>query len=420
MNALKREWWFLSRDKSAVFWLVIAFACACLAIGFGLQEVQTQRNTIARLKHADAIEQQVMSEAHRDWGSAAYYTFHLTYDEPSDFAFIALGHRDLQPWKHRIRMLALEGQIYEADAQNPDFALVGRFDYAFLVAVLLPLFVIFLLYDLRTRERANGRFELLDSTNSGVWIQRSMLRLVLLCLAFLVPLWVVSVSQAVAFTKVGYATLTVILYAVFWWVVVNWITRREYTGALALTALMGTWFAVAILIPAGLKLAIDHAVTIPNNGELLLTQREAVNDAWDIPVNETMDPFVARHPEWADYTSMQGTFEWKWYYAFQQVGDQTVEPISMAYRQGRQRRDQLASAWSWLAPSAKVERIFQAIANTDASSYYQYENRIRQFHEKLRHYYYPHLFKDTEFNEEALKLRPDYSKVSAKTTDLVK
>ncbi len=409
MNGLKRELWFLSRDKSAMFWLLIAFACASLAIFFGLQEVQSQRLIIERLKQADAIEQQVMGEAHRDWGSAAYYTFHLTYDEPSDFAFVALGHRDLQPWKHRIRMLALEGQIYEADAQNPDFALVGRFDYAFVVAVLLPLFTIFLLYDLRTRERANGRFELLDSANKNVWRARSTIRLSMLCLTFLFPLWLVGLSQGVEVLNISTASLTVIVYALLWWCLVNWVTRREFTGTFSLAALIGVWFGFTILIPAGMKLAIDHVVPIPNNGELLLTQREAVNDAWDLPVEATMEPFIARHPEWAEYTDMEGTFEWKWYYAFQQVGDQTAEPISLAYRDARQRRDQLASVWSWLAPSAKVERVFQSMANTDAEAYYQYENRIRKFHERLRLYYYPHLFKGNEFTNEALEMRPEYA-----------
>lgn len=39
-----------------------------------------------------------------------------------------MGQRDVQPWKHRIRLLALESQIYERDVGNPSIALVGRFD----------------------------------------------------------------------------------------------------------------------------------------------------------------------------------------------------------------------------------------------------------------------------------------------------
>jgi ABC-2 type transport system permease protein len=32
-----------------------------------------------------------------------------------------------------------------------------------------------------------------------------------------------------------------------------------------------------------------------------MTQREAVNDAWDLPKAATMDAFVERHPQWAAY-----------------------------------------------------------------------------------------------------------------------
>ncbi|MEO1188631.1 MAG: hypothetical protein AAFW60_06130, partial [Pseudomonadota bacterium] len=146
MSALTREFWFLARDRAAQVWLLIAFAAASFAVMFGLQEVAAQRDTIDRLKVADAIEREVAIEEYRDWGSAGYYTFHLTYDAPSEFTFAALGQRDTAPWKHRIRMLALEGQIYETDAPNPDFALIGRFDYAFVVAILAPLFLILLLH----------------------------------------------------------------------------------------------------------------------------------------------------------------------------------------------------------------------------------------------------------------------------------
>ena len=89
-----------------------------------------------------------------------------------------------------------------------------------------------------------------------------------------------------------------------------------------------------MIVPAAIKTSVETAVPLPDGGDILLTQREAVNDAWDLPKSATMDPFVERHPEWADYTEISQSFEWKWYYAFQQVGDQTVEPLSLAYREG--------------------------------------------------------------------------------------
>ena len=166
--------------------------------------------------------------------------------------------------------------------------------------------------------------------------------------------------------------------------------------------------ALAIIVPAGLKVGIDASVPVPDGGDIVLTQREAVNDAWDLPVSATMDPFLERHPDWADHTDMDSTFEWKWYYAFQQVGDQTVESLSMAYREGRERREQLAAVLTWLSPPAKIERVFQSIAQTDASASARYEARIRAFHEDLRKFYYPGLFLDTPFDDEAISARPEF------------
>ena len=133
---MRHELFFLMKDKAALLWMMIAFVSAMTAVLLGLNEVHQQRTALAELQKLDRVERELALEDQSDWGSAAYYTFHLTYDPPSDFAFAAFGERDVSPWKHRIRMLALEGQIYETDADNPDFALIGRFDYSFVAALL--------------------------------------------------------------------------------------------------------------------------------------------------------------------------------------------------------------------------------------------------------------------------------------------
>lgn len=412
MSGPWRELWFLWRDRAALLWIVIAFVAASLAVGFGLGEVADQRATIDRLKTADQIERAVALEDHRDWGSAAYYTFHLTYDPPSDFAFAALGQRDASPWKHRIRMLALEGQIYETDAANPDFALIGRFDFAFVIAILSPLLLILLLHDLRAGERASGRFELLSATSAsgvGVWMSRAAWRVGALGLALLAPVWIGSLVSGAGMGALTLATLAVMLHLVFWWAVIAAVNARGWTAPVNLTALIGAWLALAIFLPATLKAGVDAAVPVPDGGDIILTQREAVNDAWDLPVAATMDPFLERHPEWAGHTDMESTFEWKWYYAFQQVGDQTAEPLSQAYRGGRERREQLAALLTWLSPPAKVERVFQSIASTDAQASARYEAHVRAFHADLRAYYYPGLFLEPPFTDQAVTSRPDYA-----------
>lgn len=170
----------------------------------------------------------------------------------------------------------------------------------------------------------------------------------MLCL--IVPLWAGGLLAGTGATKLALASLIVALHLGFWWGVCAIAERFGWSSPVNLTALIGVWLALAVVVPAAIESSVEAAVPVPDGGEIMLTQREAVNDAWDLPKSATMEPFLERHPEWADYAGISQSFEWKWYYAFQQVGDQIAEPLSRAYRQGRTRRDRLAGTLAWLAP----------------------------------------------------------------------
>lgn len=411
MSGLFREIWLLSRDHAALFWLALALLSASLAVFFGLGEIARQRTSLAELIEFDRIERETVFAEQADWGDAAYYTFHLTYDAPSDFAFAAIGRRDASPWKHRVRMLALEGQIYEADANNPDFALTGRFDFAFVAAFLAPLFLILLLHNLRSGERAAGRGALLDATSARrgePWRTRSVLRTGLLALGLLAPLWVGGLLAGSGAAAPAAASGVVLLHLAVWWMLCRLVDARGWSSPVNLTALIGVWMALAIITPSAVRMGADAAAPVPEGGEIVLTQREAVNDAWDLPKESTMDPFVERHPRWREHARVSQPFEWKWYYAFQQVGDQTAEPLSLAYREGRRERDRLAGALAWLSPPALTGRAFRRLAGTDLDASLAYERRVRDFHAELRAFYYPRLFLNTPFSASALDELPRY------------
>ena len=411
MTAPMRELRLLAKDRAALLWLGIAALVAGLSVSFGLHEIATQRTVLTELTEIDRLEREVAIAQYRDWGDTAYYTFHLTYDSPSDFAFAALGRRDTSPWKHRIRALALEGQIHETDATNPAFALIGRFDFAFTANMLAPLLLILLLHDLRSRERSAGRFELLSAMaarRGSPWLARGGLRVGALMLCLIVPLWAGGSLAGTGASDLALASFIVVMHIAFWWGVCAVIDRFGWSSPVNLTTLVGAWLALAVVVPAAIEISVKAAVPLPSGGEIMLAQREAVNDAWDLPKSATMEPFVERHPQWADYAEVSQPFEWKWYYAFQQVGDQTAEPLSLAYRDGRIARDRLAGMLVWLAPPALAERTLQAIAGTNMAASLAYEQRVRNFHAALRAYYYPKLFRDQAISEASLRQRPEF------------
>ncbi|MEO0345138.1 MAG: DUF3526 domain-containing protein [Pseudomonadota bacterium] len=409
---LRSEVWFLLRDRAFRVWVLVVLLFSGFAVWSGLAEIAQQRESIAFLLDADSKDRASEFANQSDWGSAAYYSFHLTYAPPSDFAFAAMGQRDASTWKHRLRMLALEGQIYEHDPGNPELALIGRFDFAFFAAFVLPLVLIFLLHDIKAGERTAGRFNLLVSSagdDNTLWWTRAFLRAAGVLVAALVPLLVGgAVSGTSAATLLG-ATAAVAAYVFFWTVVCLWLGSRQRPASVILASLIGVWVLLGTLLPAGGRVIIDRMVSVPTGADILMTQREAVNDAWDLSVADTMAPFVARHPEWTGYTDTGDGFDWGWYYAFQQVGDQTTESLSGAYRAGRTRRDQLAGWFAIAAPPALLERWLQKLADTDVSAVLDYENSVRAFHAELRAFYYPGLFGDAPFDPTRIDDLPQYS-----------
>jgi ABC-2 type transport system permease protein len=409
--ALRREAGFVVRERAVRAWWLVVLCLSVLAVGAGLHEVQQQRNTLARLVAADQADRQAVLQAQKDWGGAAYYSFHLTYDPPSAFAYAALGRRDDLAWKHRIRMLALEGQIHERDAGHPVLALIGRFDFAFLAAFVLPLVLIVLLHGLRASEQVAGRHDLLVATAvhpAALWRWRALLRAAGVFVAAAVPLGVGGVIAGTAAPTLAAATGALAAYLLLWTAVCAWAAAWQRPGEPILAALVALWLLLAVVVPAAVRMAIDRALPLPSGADIVMTQREAVNDAWDLPKATTMAAFVERHPQWAAHSAVQRPFEWKWYYAFQQVGDQRAETLSAAYTAGRLARDRWAARLALLAPPVLLERGLQSLAGTDLAAALAYEARVRSFHAELRAFYYPRLFLDAPFERAELDTLPRF------------
>jgi len=398
------------RERSVLAALAIAFLVACFAVITARQEVSEQRSAIDAILLENEADQQHVLPQQADVGSAAYYVHHVTYEPPSALAFSALGTREDLPWQHRLRMLAIEGQIYEADTGNPELSRLGRLDFAFLVSVLLPLVLILLLYDLDARERRDGRYELLSATSdsSNTLLVRAGARTLLLFAASILPFAVMALVVKAPLTLSLVVVAVAGLHLLFWLLVTRGVTARFHEGPTAATVLLACWLLFTTAIPAGARLVVESLVPVPAGAELLLAQREKVNDAWDLPKEATMDPFVASYPEWKDGVEMKESFEWKWYYAFHQVGDESVKATSDALREGIARRDQLMGLASILSPPLATGRWLSHLAGTDRHHHQQYVGCVRAFHTSLREFHYPMMFGDKAYSLEAMADLPKF------------
>lgn len=402
MKALALEMRLIVRSRLAVAALALLLLLASLAVASGLREVNRQQATLAHLTELQQHELDARARQYAggvDPGSAAYYTFHGTWDPPSHAAFLALGLRDASPYVLRVRALALQAQLHEGEAFNPEVALAGRFDYAFVLVYLVPLFVIALLHDLVSGERRAGRLGTLLALPgaSGLWLQRAGLRAALVWVCLALPL-----LAAAAVHGLGGAALATVLgvsaaYVVFWSGVSLFVASRGRSSAANATALMGTWAVLTLVLPSLGSAVLSRAVPVQQGVELMLAQRQAVHGAWDLPPAQTMDRFLATHPEWRDTAPLPDRFHWKWYYAFQQLGDESVAPRVAAYRTSLQARQDWTARLGWLLPGVGAQAALHRLADTDLQAQLAYQDRVAGFHARLREHYYPYLFRERTF-----------------------
>ncbi len=412
LHALRRETGLFLRSRSSIAALTLLSLLAGVAIGLGHAEVLRQQASIERVRALDVVEREAALAGAPDYGDAAYAAFHLTWNPPSDLAFAAMGQRDIAPWMLRVRALALEGQIHETDSFNPELALSGRFDYAFVVAFLLPLFAILVMYDMVSAEREAGRIPLLAASAGAVqrlWWLRASVRVLGLLLACLLPLWLGGLLIGASAGALLTASAIVLATVLVWAALILLFSFRPWSSAVIATALTGLWLSVALILPLGGKVLIDQLEPGIDGAQIALLQRETVNDAWDLPKEATMTPFFASHPQWADTRPVTEPFHWKWYYAFQQRGDEVAAPLSQAYREAIARRDALTGWVALLSPPVAVQRALQRAAGTDVQASLAYDAGIRAFHAQLRQFYYPFLFNELPYQPDALRDLPQFT-----------
>jgi ABC-2 type transport system permease protein len=415
MSWLAHELRLLLRSRLAVAALALLALLSSLAVLSGLREVERQRQTIERLA---ALQQQELATQARkyvdggDPGSAAYYTFHGTWDDPSPTAFLALGLRDAAPYVLRVRALALQAQLHEGETFNPELALAGRFDFAFVLVYLAPLFVIALLYDLVSGERRSGRLgTLLAMPGAGrrLWLRRAGLRSTLVFGCLVLPVLAGALASGTPVAAIGTVLLVTVAYLAVWTGLALVIATRNGSSAANAMALMGCWAVLTLILPTLANAVLARAVPVHQGVALMLAQRQTVHGAWDLPREATMEKFFRTHPQWRDTAPLPAGFHWKWYYAFQQLGDESVAPQVAAYRDSLLSRQRWTARLGWLLPGVAVQAALHRQADTDLQAQLAYQARITDFHTRLRSFYYPYLFNDVRFGTQDFAAQPQFS-----------
>jgi len=402
---LRYEWLHFKASRGLVLLTGLLLAVGLYSIYYGTTEVARQRQHLAELPQLAArnvAELQAKYPGPADAGEIGYYHTTFAVHHPTPWAGLALGRRDVNPYYLKLRLLGLQGQLYASENVNPTKVLTGNFDLAFVVVYLVPLLVIALGFNLLSSEREQGILPLLlaQPISAAQLVAAKLafrLGLVLTLVALLSALGLLWAGVPLD-SRVALWLGLVALYCAFWQGVVLLVTAGQRSSSFNAVALLGAWLALLVLVPSLLQVAVTAARPVPQGLTLTMQQREAIHGGWDQPKAATMTRFFADYPQYRDTATIRERFVWRWYYAFQYLGDKSAAPLAAAYAQGQRQRHDLAGRLAWLSPAVVLQTSLSALAGTDQPAHLAFQQSATRYHDALRAYYYPFLFNKIPFS----------------------
>lgn len=379
--------------------LLLGLAAGTLALAHGRAVIDRQQRTLHARERLQAEQHRAVLATQPPTaraGDQLYYLFFHTAHEPSDWAPFALGQRDVQPCNLKVRLLALQGQLHEADLVSPLLAASGNFDAAFVLVMLAPLLVIALSYDLVSAEREGGTWDLARAQGLSE-VRLAGLKLAVRTSLAAAP-FALLLLAAPALLGVGWGSrwlavaASVAAYLAFWAAAAAAVAALGRGSGFNLLALCTTWLAVAVVGPALVNSYAALRAPVAESLELAVLQRHGYHSAWDRPLQETMDAFYVRYPEWRGSAVPIDTYSNAWYYAMQQRGDAAAEPAYAAYLAAIERRHALVRRLGALLPSLTLDRQLLAVARTDVDSHLGYLRSVADYHESLKRFFQPAIF----------------------------
>lgn len=404
MNFLKLELKNFLTGRAVIFALVGLLAAGFYAIYQGKSVIDKQKAIIAQIPEyqAEHFKKQIALNT-GELGNLLYYLQFSTVHEPSVWAAFSVGQRDVNPYNIKVRMLTLEGQLYDSEMSNPVNLLYGNFDPAFVFVFLFPLLIIAFCHNLISAEQENGIWNLLRSQPVSVasiigW--RLLIRFVtVFSLAFALIAASCLILESAFDRRFFHALLIVFAYLAFWFALSAFIVSFQKSSVFNALSLLGVWILLTILAPALLNLVISTAFPVSESFDVTVRQREGYHQKWDKPKAATMAKFYAQYPQYKDVPIPEDKFSWGWYYAMQNAGDDESADATARYMEKLKLRDAWTNRAALFLPTINTQSAFNSLTKNDLQSHLEYLDSVRNYHRQIREHFYPFVFRNAKTEE---------------------
>ncbi|MBX3147807.1 MAG: DUF3526 domain-containing protein [Gemmatimonadales bacterium] len=414
---VRHEWRSLTADRTV--WLV--------SIIFGLLILYAVGNGVGWVRSQGTVLDSVETDSHRRLTQLAGALDSIPADAPPPAAFgrdprspasvgnidgaqfatlrpqalapLAVGQTDLLPQYLRVTMRSKLTLAAAQELENPSNLLEGRFDLAFVVVYLFPLFILALGFNLLAAERESGTLGMiaaqpvsLASHLGAKVVVRGGFILGLAMLVTLLGLLLTGALAGMAPAKLGLWFLVLAAYGAFWFavsVVVNAVPRSSAANA---TILAGVWLLLVVVVPAVAGTLVNTLHPMPSRVELIGAMRTASNDA-SARGAQLLAQVYGDHPDLAPTGTVTTADFMSRTYAVQEEVDRQLAPLADRFDEQLGRQHALAARYQLASPALVASFALADLAGTGPARYRHWRDQVASYHETWQEFFIPRAFR---------------------------
>jgi len=311
---------------------------------------------------------------------------------PAPLPALAVGQSDLQSAHEPILLWRLETPSDSRfELENPARLLAGRFDLAFVLVWLLPLFLLAAAYDFCALDRETGSLRMVLAQGVSPWrwaFRRALARgTPLLALAIGATLLTVMETGAHGVgPRVLYAAAVVLAYAVFWLALAALINGYARSAAAAATAAGAAWVGFVLVMPTLLNVLVESLHPSPSRAELIAESRKA-SAAAEQRGSELATSLYRDHPELAP-PGMQIDMMSRMLAVQDEVG-RAMHPVKERFEQAILSQQLVVDLWRFASPAIAAHEALTDLAGTGYWRHRAFQEQVAEFKRELHAYYSP-------------------------------
>lgn len=345
----------------------------------------------------------------------------FAYVPTSALAPMAFGQSDMIPNYYQITYRSRVNFMYDSEIENPWNLLNGRFDVAFVVIYLLPLFIFAMSYNLLSAEREQGTLRMLLSqpiTLSRLVLAKVSVRAsVIFACAIFVPVAALLIfrpetREAASLAQLAAWTVLVCAYGMFWFavaVIANAFSRSSAANALTL---VGSWVVLVLIVPVLLNLVASMLCPAPSRTELATQTRLITVDGLrryeqlfsaDYRYSDKPGSLLPKDGRFEVQSRPRAAF------MLQRDVEADIQKLLDRFDAQLEGQQALVDRWGFVSPAIIVHEGLAAIAGNSSQRYLHFQRQVATFHAAWKQFFEPKILEGKAMTEADFAAMPAWT-----------